>query len=131
MKNRDPIILKEELMKFLALMTIALSFLCPNIGSSFEARNDASCIRGSQGDRLYLNADRIQVNSDGISILDDENFPHPLENIAVDSMGVYTSIGESIEDTIATVWNIVWCRNCNKYRSTDMNGLCMVCGKRP
>jgi hypothetical protein len=56
MKNRDHITFNGKLMKFLAIMAMALAFLCPNIGKASEEGNDASLIRGSQADWLYLNA---------------------------------------------------------------------------
>jgi hypothetical protein len=119
-------------MKSLALIAAAFLFLFPGMGVAFqEVQNHASWIKECQGDRLYINADKLEIKEDSISVRDANNIPHPLTNIFVDSAGIFTTTHSMSEDELAVVWNIFWCRTCNAYRSTDMRGLCVVCGNRP
>jgi len=92
--------------------------------------NDASWVKDCQDNRVYLKNDHLVIAEDGIYVLDESNKKIPLTELFVDSQGIYTRI-ESLGTDIAAVYGIVWCKNCEAYRTVDWKGLCVVCGKRP
>ena len=119
-------------MKSLALVTSALLFLLSRTGEAFqEVQNNASWIKECQGDRLYINADKLEIREDSIFVRDEDNVQHPLTNIFVDALGIFTTMDSLISTDLATVWNIVWCRTCENYRSVDIKGRCVRCGNPP
>jgi hypothetical protein len=119
-------------MKSLALLfTVLISAIPENGGACQEAQNNACWIKECQGDRLYIHADRLEITGDLILIKDAANISYPLTHIFVDSSGIFTTARSMSETELATVWNIVWCRTCNAYRSVDIAGLCVKCGNQP
>jgi hypothetical protein len=113
-------------------MVTALLFLLTGKGEAFQKpQNNACWIKECQGNRLYINSDKLEIGEDKISVKDANNIPHPLTHLFVDSVGIFTTTDSIREIELSKVWNIVWCRNCDAYRSLDMRGLCVVCGNRP
>ena len=110
----------------------AFLFLLPGAMQAFqEVQYNASWIKECQDDRIYIKTDQIEIREDGIFVKDEYNILHPLTNILVDKYGVFTPISSISDNKLAKVWNIVWCKTCNAYRSVDVRGLCVRCGNPP
>jgi len=113
-------------------MVAAFLFLLMGKGEAFQGiQNNASWVKKCQGNRLYINVDKLEIEEDKISVKDANNISHPLTHIFVDSMGIFTTIDSMGDAEQSKVWNIVWCRTCQDYRSVDVNGLCVRCGNSP
>ncbi len=119
-------------MKSLVFIAAGFLFLFPGNGTAFqEGQNNASWVKECQGDRIYINSDKLEIKGNRIFVKDENNAPHPLSHLFVDSVGIFTTT-ETMSDTeLAKVWNIVWCKTCNAYRSVNVQGLCVKCGNRP
>ncbi len=118
-------------MNLLALIAATLCISTLSGQPYQETGNDASWIKECQGNRLYIKADRLEITDKDIIVRDESNLPIKLSHISVDILGIFTTIDTLNAADIATVWNIVWCRTCEAYRSIDIRGNCVRCGNKP
>lgn len=122
-------------MKSLILSVMSFVFVINGQASATDGikeilQNDAAWVKDCQDNRVYLKTEHLLVEEDRIYIVDKLGGKISVSELFSDAQGIYTRI-ESIGTELATVYPIVWCKNCEAWRTVTIKGVCAVCGQTP
>ncbi|MBX7066153.1 MAG: hypothetical protein K1X28_02870 [Parachlamydiales bacterium] len=117
-------------MKAFLLFVTLITIYCEAYNDSKVSKNNPSCIRECQENRVYLNPQNIMISDEGIFLIDDANQKIPLLLLCSDIQGIYT-LYETIGSDLAVAAYPVWCRTCMAWRVIGPGGVCSKCGNIP
>lgn len=104
-----------------------------HVDSVIEILVDADeCIKGLEGNKLYLNEENIITTSEGIFLVTDHFDPIPITNLFSDENGCYIKLSNEL--TAAIKEGLGWdgtlineCPRCgNRYFLTCLNPICKL-----
>ena len=114
-------------MKYLLLTIVTLSvYGHEHLDCFLEANNHS--ILSVENDKVYLKKENISIEDSGFKIQDCFGAGFIVNNLFFDNQGIFTTLSSLSEEK---AWNIVYCQNCEAWRSVDVRGNCTYCGKNP
>jgi len=102
----------------------------PSSAALSRTNKDASWVRECQEDKIYVKADRLMLTDAGIFLIDEANEAVSLSALSADSNGIYIA-RNAFDSPCSAVYPIVWGESCQAWRTVNIQGKCVVCGKTP
>jgi len=95
--------------------------------NAFELVDSININAKCQGDRVYLNAEAIDISSHQICLVLKDYKNLPLTCLFSDNQGIYV-LAKDFEQNIQDNFdNMAWCANCHTIREYGWDGRCKVC----
>ena len=115
-------------MKYLLVFAIVTFSAYSNDQLDIFLEANGHLIQNIDKDRVYLKKENISIEDTGFRVYDSSGKGFQTKDLFTDVEGIYTKLFSLSDEK---VWNIVYCQNCEAWRSIDIRGNCTYCGKNP